>query len=197
MVISGLPYKSCNQLVCGLQFVEQQQQFTWIVLILWTLIGSKLMQTTGRRVIHIWRQKLCVKLNGGKITRARCKNSRNMSIFNHSMFLFCFIYLLPRRKRIESFHFQPFSPQNLSFPAFSIYGQSLEYELITGDHRTNQIAWNRITSGLYLIKYSNYIQEQFMCTGLRICKTTNLIVPLTFQLTTAASRNFQSATSNT
>ena len=26
-----------------------------------------------RGVAHIWRQKLCVKLNGGKITRARCK----------------------------------------------------------------------------------------------------------------------------
>ena len=28
----------------------------------------------------------------------------------------------------------------LSFPAFSICSQSLEYELITGDHRTNQTA---------------------------------------------------------
>ena len=72
-------------------------------------------------------------------TRA-LQNSGNMSIFNHSMFRFCVIYLLPRRKRIESFHFQPLFPQDLSFPAFSIYGQSLEYELITGDHRTNQIA---------------------------------------------------------
>ena len=103
----------------------------------------------------MWRQKLCVKLNGGKIkiTHPRCKNSGNMSIFNHthSMFRFCFIYLLPRRKRNDSFHFQPFFRQNLSFPAFSIYSQSLEYELITSDHRSNQIAWNRITDGLYLI----------------------------------------------
>ena len=41
------------------------------------------------------------------------------------------------------------------------------------------------------------IREQFMCTSVRICKTTNLIVTLTYQLTTAASRNFQSAVSNT
>ena len=102
------------------------------------------MQTTRRRVVHIWRQKLCVKLNGRKITHARCKNSGNMSIFNHSMFRFCFIYLLQRRKRIESYHLQPFFPRDLSFPAFFIYSQSIEYELITGDHRTNQIAWNRI-----------------------------------------------------
>ena len=34
---------------------------------------------------------------------------------------------------------------------FHIYSQSLKYELITGDHRTNQIAWNWITIGLYLI----------------------------------------------
>ena len=44
--------------------------------------------------------------------------------------------------------------------AFSIYSQSQEYELITGDHRTNQIAWNRITIGLYLI------------IGIGICQTS-------------------------
>ena len=38
--------------------------------------------------------------------------------------------------------------------AFSIYSQSLEYELITSDHRINQIAWIRITIGLYLIIWS-------------------------------------------
>ena len=38
------------------------------------------------------------------------------------------------------FHRQIFIENKLSFPSFSIYSQSLEYELITGDHRTNQIA---------------------------------------------------------
>ena len=135
------------------------------------------MQTTRRRDIHIWRQKLCVKLNGGKITHARCKNSGNISIFNHSMFRFCFIYLLQRRKRIESFHFQPFFPQNLSFPAFSIYSQSIEYELITGDHRTNQIAWNRITIGLYLI--TNFIKYSPMVIGFQ---AISLVRSIYFQI---------------
>ena len=35
--------------------------------------------------------------------------------------------------------------------------------------------------------YKIIIQEQFVWTSERICKTTNLIVPLTFQQTTAAS----------
>ena len=30
-------------------------------------------------------------------------------------------------------HFQPFFPQNLSIPAFSIHSQSLEYEPVTDD----------------------------------------------------------------
>ena len=74
-----------------------------------------------------------------------------MPIFNHSMFRFCFIYLLPQRKLIDSFHFQPFFPQNLSFPAFSIYSQSLEYELITGDQS------NCLKSNNYWTVFNNFI----------------------------------------
>ena len=169
----SLPWKlSClvflaKSVISLLQFWKHLVTFHWFVA--FSLLSSSLtewfwffapswsevlVQTMRRPVAHIWRQKLCVKLNGGKIKlHARVAKTLELCLFSIiSCFVFAsFIYLLPRRKRIKSFHFQPFFPQNLSFPAFSIYSQSLEYELITGDHRTNQIAWNRITIGLYLI----------------------------------------------
>ena len=172
----SLPWKlSClvflaKSVISLLQFWKHLVTFHWFVA--FSLLSSSLtewfwffapswsevlVQTTRQCVAHIWHQKLCVKLNGGKITRAHCKNSGNMSIFNHSMFCFCFIYFFTFMTEANQECFQPFFPQNLSFPAFSIYSQSLEYELITGDNQTNQIAWNWITIGLYLINTYNVL----------------------------------------
>ena len=105
IVVSGLPCKICHQstailktfgdfsLVCGLQFVEQQ--FNWMILILWALIGSKLKWSSGAnndatRRSYLAPGVVCQTEWRENYTRA-LQNYGNMSIFNHSMFRFCFI----------------------------------------------------------------------------------------------------------
>ena len=99
-------------LICGLPFVEQP--FNWMILILWTLTPSwseVLVQTTRWHVIHIWRQKLCVKLSGGKITCTPCKNSGNKSCLFSIIACFVFALFIYLRNGSESrvFTFSHFS----------------------------------------------------------------------------------------
>ena len=52
-----------------------------------------------------------------KITRARCKNSGNMSIFNHIMFRFCFIYLFTSATEAnQEFSLSAIFPTKFEFP---------------------------------------------------------------------------------
>ena len=164
--MSGLPCKICHQstailktfgnfsLVCGLHFVEQL--FNWMILILWTLIGSKLKWSSGAN--NEATRRSCLAPEVACQTEWRENYTRALQkLWKHVLFsiMACFVFALfiyfHDRSESRVFTFSHFFPQNLSFPAFSIYSQSLEYELITGDHWTNQIAWNRITVGLYLI----------------------------------------------
>ena len=99
-------------LICGLPFVEQP--FNWMILILWTLTPSwseVLVQTMRWHVIHIWCQKLCVKLSGGKITCTPCKNSGNKSCLFSIIACFVFALFIYLRNGSESrvFTFSHFS----------------------------------------------------------------------------------------
>ena len=54
----------------------------------------------GDASAHIWRQKLCVKLNGGKSGHARCKNSGNNQTCPFSIIAY-FVFALSYKTRFN------------------------------------------------------------------------------------------------